>query len=44
MAMEIVVRDQPNSVSRGTMRMLGVARVAAEISRQMKVTPRMVQA
>jgi hypothetical protein len=44
MAMEIVVRDQPNSASSGTIRMLGVARVAAEIRRQTKVTPRMVQA
>jgi hypothetical protein len=44
MAIDIVVRDHPNSFSSGTMRMLGVARVAADTSRQTKVTPSTTQA
>jgi hypothetical protein len=43
-AMEMVVRDHANSFSSGMMRMLVVARVAADISKHTKVTPRTTHA
>ena len=39
MAAEMVARDQPNSCSKGTMRTLAVARMAAAIRSTAKVAP-----
>jgi hypothetical protein len=42
-ASEMVARVQPNSRSRGTIKMLGVARTPAELSKTTKVTAATIQ-
>jgi hypothetical protein len=43
-ASEMVARDQPNSASRGTIKIAGVERVPDAASKMMKLTARTIQA